>query len=316
MILADFELIKEVYKRDDFSARPNMKPFCDLRPGYWVVDKENEGRVPGIVFAQGKSWNDQRRFTLRVLKDFGFGKTSMEDTIVEEVEKLCELLRKFEGQPLNLQFKLNVSIINGLWSLLVGVKLQLDNPRLLKIVELIDFVLRGQGTMGAIATMFPFPEMIRWPIISSLVGPDMEKNLKCFDELKLLIEEYIEDHKASLDVDNIRDFVDIYLVEIEKHQNDKESSFHQERGHYMLINTLIDLFVAGMETTSSSILWTFLLLLHHPEIKRKLLEEIDKVFIQIAVFLIESFFLQTICDICTEFNSVSGHRKRKGSTTQ
>lgn len=145
VIIADYDLIKKLYKRDDFTARPTLKPFCDLRPGHWVVDKENEGRVPGILFTQGKFWNEQRRFTLKVLKDFGFGKTSMEDTIVEEVEKLCELLKKFEGQPLNLQCKLNVSIINGLWSLLVGTKLQLDNPRLLKVVELIDFVLRGQG---------------------------------------------------------------------------------------------------------------------------------------------------------------------------
>ena len=141
------------------------------------------------------------------------------------------------------------------------------------------YPLRGQGTMGAIATMFPFPEMIRWPIFSRLVGPDMEKNLECFNGMKLLIEEYIEEHKTSLDDDNIRDFVEVYLLEIEKHQNDKESSFYRERGHFMLINVLIDLFIAGMETTSSSVLWTFLLLLHHPEAKRKLLEEIDEVFI-------------------------------------
>ena len=71
----------------------------------------------------------------------------------------------------------------------------------------------------------------------------------------------------------------MYLIEIEKHRNNKESSFHQERGHYMLINLLIDLFIAGMETTSSAIIWTCLLLLHHPESKRKVFEEIDQVHI-------------------------------------
>ena len=45
VILADFELIKNVYKRDDVAARPDMKPFCDFRPGHWVLDKENEGKV-------------------------------------------------------------------------------------------------------------------------------------------------------------------------------------------------------------------------------------------------------------------------------
>ena len=268
-----------MYKRDDVAARPNMTPFCDIRPGHWVVDKENEGKVPGVIFTQGKFWTEQRRFTLKALKDLGFGKTSMEDTIMDEVEKLCDELKKFEGKPFKWEGILNVSVLNGLWSLLVGEKLQLNDPRLKKIVELMDKLLRGQGPSGALATMFPFPEMIRWPIISNIVGLDLETNFQTIDQMKQVVEAYVEDHKTSLNEDNIRDFLDVYLIEIEKHRSDKESSFHQERGHYMLINLLIDLFIAGMETTSFAIIWTCLLLLHHPESKRRVLAEIDLVYI-------------------------------------
>ena len=195
VILADFELIKEVYKRDDASARPNMTPFCDLRPGHWVIDKENEGKVPGVIFTHGKFWTEQRRFTLRVLKDLGFGKTSMEDTIMDEVEKLCDELRKFEGKPFKWEGILNVSVLNGLWGLLVGEKLQLDDPRLIKIVDLMDKVLKSQNPSGALASIFPFPEMIRWPIISNLIGLDLESNIQTFDQMKQVVETYVEDHK-------------------------------------------------------------------------------------------------------------------------
>ena len=49
------------------------------------------------------------------------------------------------------------------------------------------------------------------------------------------------------------------------------------QGYYALFNNLIDLFLAGMETTSSSLMWTFLYLLHHPEIQEKVHQELDEV---------------------------------------
>lgn len=38
-----------------------------------------------------------------------------------------------------------------------------------------------------------------------------------------------------------------------------------------------DYFLLGAETTSSSLLWSILFLLHHPEIQRKVQSEIDEV---------------------------------------
>ena len=74
------------------------------------------------MFANGKEWQEQRRFTLRNLRDLGFGKTSMESLIQEEIEKCIELLRKEVGKPTQLDLKLNIAIINALWKLLTGEK--------------------------------------------------------------------------------------------------------------------------------------------------------------------------------------------------
>ena len=78
-------MIKDVLKNEATASRPKLAPFQDLRPGgevEGVLDKENSDWVPGIIFSRGRAWTDQRRFTLRVLRDFGFGKSSMEDTII------------------------------------------------------------------------------------------------------------------------------------------------------------------------------------------------------------------------------------------
>lgn len=42
------------------------------------------------MFSEGTFWVEQRRFTLRHLRDFGFGKKSVENVIWEEAEDLFE----------------------------------------------------------------------------------------------------------------------------------------------------------------------------------------------------------------------------------
>ena len=71
--------------------------------------------------------------------------------------------------------------------------------------------------------------------------------------------------------------MDLMLVEI-ANTKDPQSSFYGEKGHYALFNDMIDLFIAGMETTSSSLMWTFLYLIHHPDVQQKVHEELDRVW--------------------------------------
>ena len=284
VVIADFQLIKDVLKNEATASRPKLAPFQDLRPGggvKGVLDKENVDWVPGIIFSRGQAWVDQRRFTLRVLRDFGFGKSSMEDTLLDEVDKLCEELTKVVGKEMNISRKMNISILNALWALLTGEKLPLNDPKLLDIVEKINnFLSKSSDPSAAVASLLPNPKMIRWPILKPFryaMGISLEPLANALKSVGDLAESQIEKHKASVNEDDINDFIDAYLVEMKKQENNSQSSFNRHRGHYYLVNVLIDLFFAGMETTSSTLTWTFLLLLHHPEIKRKVQEEIDMV---------------------------------------
>ena len=87
---------------------------------------------------------------------------------------------------------------------------------------------------------------------------------------------YIESHQKSLDPENIRDFLDTMLIETENCSN-PESCFGQKIGIATIINSMIDLFMAGMETTSSSLLHLFLQLLHHPDVQEKAHMELELV---------------------------------------
>jgi len=44
------------------------------------------------MFTDGELWKEQRRFTVRHLRDFGMGRSSQEDFIMDEVNDLISSL--------------------------------------------------------------------------------------------------------------------------------------------------------------------------------------------------------------------------------
>ena len=75
VVAADYDMIKELLKRDELAGRPDIRPMSQFRPGYGLaLGMGNDNRPPGVLMSQGRHWREQRRFLLRNLRDFGFGK--------------------------------------------------------------------------------------------------------------------------------------------------------------------------------------------------------------------------------------------------
>ena len=84
----------------------------------------------------------------------------MEDLFIEEVSKLCQLLSKSEGQPIDLSGTLGVSIVNALWALIVGERFDLEDPKLLKVVHSMDQLIHGSSPSSPLAAILPSPAMV------------------------------------------------------------------------------------------------------------------------------------------------------------
>lgn len=93
---------------------------------------------------------------------------------------------------------------------------------------------------------------------------------------RVWFKQLIQKHLETFDINNKRDLIDMYIEKIGQ-TGDETSSFHGGMGYASLINVMLDLLIAGMETSTSSLLWSFLLLLHYPEAQEKLAAEILKV---------------------------------------
>ena len=203
----------------------------------------------------------------------GLRQSEMENELLDEVDNLSNELGKSVGEELSLASTFNISVLNALWAILVGEKLPLGNPKILKLVNGINRHVKKTSGMTRWVSMLPNPRLLL--LCKNRVGLHLLEEI--FREIGGMVEDQIKSHKSTHNPDNVRDMMDLFINEIEK-TTDKTSSFYGKPGYYAMINDYIDLFVAGMETTSTSLLWIILHLLHHPEVKHQVHKELDKVF--------------------------------------
>ena len=160
---------------------------------------------------------------MRHLRDFGFGKASMEDSLNEEVQKLIEVYKQDLSKPVDLSNTMNISIVNALWHIITGEKLDLQDPKLTKIIALFnDFFRTSEGPTSAAANVLP-KFLLQFGYVRKLIKVDKLETV--FSSIFSMIKPCIEDHKASLDEDNVRDLIDQFLTEI-KNTTDPSSVFY------------------------------------------------------------------------------------------
>uniref|UniRef100_A0A8C6RMF1 Cytochrome P450, family 2, subfamily d, polypeptide 26 n=2 Tax=Nannospalax galili TaxID=1026970 RepID=A0A8C6RMF1_NANGA len=106
--------------------------------------------------------------------------------------------------------------------------------------------------------------------ISAVPGKAFPKQKAFVDMLDKLLTE----HKMTWDpAQPPRHLTDAFVAEVKKAKGNPESSFNDENLHMVVL----DLFSAGMVTTSTTLTWALLLMILYPDVQRRVQEEIDEV---------------------------------------
>ncbi|XP_026579211.1 cytochrome P450 2J2-like [Pseudonaja textilis] len=106
-----------------------------------------------------------------------------------------------------------------------------------------------------------------------LPGPH-KKVMASLDIILAFAKQEIEKHKESHSLHEPQDFIDYYLLQMEKSKNDPNSTYNEEN----LAQCIFDFFSAGTDTTLATLMWALLLLTNHPNIQEKVQKEIEDVF--------------------------------------
>jgi len=206
---------------------------------------------------------------LHILRDLGYGKTIIEDIIEEEIDELMEHIdNHWLDTPLDVAQFFNVSVVASLWRIISGEKLKIDDPKLQKLLaNLRNFVNEGSNPLLQVAFDFPWLfKFIHKVGISSFVDIISDTLDYC--------NEYIEHHKANpIDGDNPLTFIEAFLHKIQSIE-DPNHPLYGNRGQLNLKNTLFDLFLAGSDTTATTLNWSMLYMILHPEVQDKVRQEL------------------------------------------
>jgi cytochrome P450 family 2 subfamily U polypeptide 1 len=210
------------------------------------------------VFAHyGPVWRQQRKFCHSTLRHFGLGKLSLEPKIIEEFKYVKEEMQKHGEDPFSPFPIISNAVSNIICSLCFGQRFDYTNS---EFKELLDFMSRGLEI--CLNSQVLLVNICSW-LYYLPFGPFKELR-QIEKDITIFLKKIIKDHQESLDGENPQDFIDMYLLHMEEEKrNNSNSSFDDDYLFYIIG----DLFVAGTDTTTNSLLWCLLYIALNPDIQ-------------------------------------------------
>ncbi|XP_077204267.1 cytochrome P450 2J4-like [Paroedura picta] len=257
VVFSGFEAVKEaiINHSEYFDERP-MSPFFEAL-----------GKQKGIIFSNGHNWKQQKRFGLVTMRKLGLGKKGIEHQIEEQAHQLVQTFADAKGQPLDPIIPITNAVTNVICALTFGHRFSVGDEEFLKLRDALFLLVRFT------ATIFHFLyDLFPW-IMKHLPGPQKEA-FAGLEFIASFARKEIQKHKAHGTPHEPQDFIDYYLLQIEKSKKDPSSTYNEEN----LLQCVIDFFTAGTETTSSTLNWALLLMANYPDVQEKVQKEIDEVF--------------------------------------
>ncbi|XP_075044992.1 cytochrome P450 2J4-like isoform X1 [Mixophyes fleayi] len=225
-------------------------------------------KYKGLVMAPyGRAWKEHRRFTLSTLRNFGLGKKSMEERICEESSYLIQDLKENKDTLYDPHFVIDNAVSNIICSIVFGRRYNYDDRTFRDILNIVhDNLKLSSGIWAQLYNEFGFLRYLPLP------------HWKIFRNIEIIfgfLRKVLEEHKKTRVPGQPRDYIDCYLEELDKDQEDgsNKSTFDDEN----LFTSVSDLFIAGTETTSASLEWCLLYMMTYPDIQEKCREEINTI---------------------------------------
>ncbi|CAJ0962509.1 unnamed protein product, partial [Mesorhabditis belari] len=263
VVVADYETMREslVKDGDKYADRYTLEEFNALVRG---------GQY-GIIQANGDLWREQRRFTLHTLRDFGMGRNLMEERVMLEVDFLAERLIQ-QGSNIFVQKEFDTAVGSIINNILFGYRFDEEHMHEFDLVKgaLRKMMQSGSNPLFLVAASVPFTRDL--PLFKGAFQQVMNDNKTFYG----FIAKQINARRADVDLESeiSNDFVECYLKEQHKKKGSDQEDFYSD---IQLQNLVLDMWMAGLETTSNTLTWALCYILNHPEVQEKLHEELDRV---------------------------------------
>ena len=190
--------------------------------------------------------------------------------MAEEREEMLKIFKESGGKPFKPSSTINTSVMNVICSMLFGKRFEHNNPILTHLITNLNVVVAASSADYEYGYI---------PLLSSLipgVKHYMEKIKKAWRNISNYIEDEIKirrEQQAKNPGDDPKDFLEGYLKELGEASGKKTGKISQD----WLLDIGGDFFAAGSETTTTTLKWALLFMLHFPDVQKKVQDELDNV---------------------------------------
>lgn len=251
IVLSGYDVLKEalIKNADNFLQRP----ITGLSGVLKVKD--------GIIGSSGSIWKENRSTVFQIFKNFGLGKDMMSQKISQEVAFYLAHLQDLRGLSANVQDLTTCATANVTCEVVLGRRFCYDDPEAIYLLRSFGEFMTLIGG-GSLHTWFPFVKYIPGDFFKA-------KRLVTLDkEIMLKMKRFVENAKGNKTSNNL---ISSYIEKMEEKQKSEE---HTELSMRQLERIVFDLLLGGSETTSTTLLWFYLYMIHFPHVQDKFYEDI------------------------------------------
>ena len=150
---------------------------------------------------------------------------------------------------------------------------EIDDAEFQQILEFTNNI--GKGVLAVDMWLAMFPWLVYLPTFTST--EQFKMLVTAMEQRRVLTHRMFEEHKATLNPDNLRDVTD-QLLFLSKNKEEWRDAGFEEFPQHQLESIVHILFFAGIETSLTTLRWFFLYCLHHPEHQTRMYNEIVDTF--------------------------------------
>ncbi|XP_058455020.1 probable cytochrome P450 304a1 [Malaya genurostris] len=273
IVVNDMTVAKEIMNRTEFDGRSDM---------FLARLRERNFQRRGLFFTEGPDWKEQRRFVLRHLRDYGFGRrfVELEAETESEIMNLVDMLKygaKFEHERPLLEDHCAKcpdvfygSFTNLYFQVICGERF--SRKEMAEFFEAGRYALQFQqkgDDYGTILSYLPwlkdyFPEATNYRTMR-------EANLRMTDLLEPIMQRYM----ASYDPKHIRCFLDRYIKEMQQTTPLEGNRFTFQYDQLVMI--LWDLLFPTMSGSAIQLSMLLERVLLNPHVGSRVQQELDDV---------------------------------------
>lgn len=177
-------------------------------------------RTLGLLYIDGDGWREQRRFSLSTLRDLGFGRPVLEQSIMEEIQFMIPVLRSYatEGKRLSPQGLLEDAVANVICRLIFGRRYDYQEKHFSELVDLV-VTLAARLNLGS---LIGFQSWFRYlPIVRGIWKQGVANQQKMYR----LFEKFMAEHEGAGPASaEISDYIDAFRRRQEDGKGKKGSS--------------------------------------------------------------------------------------------